>query len=1451
MAFVKPNTTLSPLLNQWKSLLQQWVLDGSLVTAAQEALLLSGIPEGLQILIDEWAVADFKSLPEVGLLSAADISGAMGAYAISTGKIYLNETWLEGARKEDVFAVLTEELGHHLDGLFNAEDTPGDEGYVFAEEIKGRTKSRELEKVEAKNDDHTIVNENGVAIEAEASNLKLFYRISGKNLSEITAIKIDKQGNIFVLGLFSASAVFGDFAINSNGAKDLFVSSTNSFGEWDSAINYGTEKNEIVYFLEVADNKAFVSYQTSPSRMGTILMFSPEGNPTNVAEFRIDDYSKSLVKAIDTNNILFSGKAFSAYGSTITIGTLQASIKDRVACYVVSKPLSGNDATWIKTFNSPYDTLVQAIDTNPAGDIIVSGYFNRSISSDGLTGSGGYGVNIFVASLAKDGTLKWLKTAGGNSNTSISAIKLLNDGSCYVTGSFSGNAGFGSLTLSEKSGSSSDIYIAKISKNGNFEWARSFGGDGNDGGTVVKTTGKGDVIFGGIYHNTIDFGKPVKQSLGGSDVFIASLSQDGEINWATSAGGENADYLNDITIDDQTGNIRASGTFSGGIFFGSNEILSASSVDIFVGTMDNKGEWAAAADRPKILLNRYEIIENSSLVNPVAEISLSNNEGSGTYTYFLWDGDGQNDNASFRIEGTKLYLKDAPDYESQSTYNVRIAGFGKDESEIENFIQLQIIDQPEPPDSISLSNLIVPENTAIGSSVATIRSHDQDKGDSARYSLAPSNNQNNNSKFSIKDNTLLLEQPLDYETQKTCSVDIIAEDSQGLRLSQKITLNVLDVIGDTPPKESYILKASQTLSANNIAAYLLSNDIDTNDHHNFTLVNGKGDESNKLFKISGNNLLFLGQAEVFDLEIYSIRLQTVDYYGNTIEQIVMLGKEPRGANKEISLKQFHEINSSKDSKPEGASVDINYGLKELDQELRMESTVTASGSKTFDGKSIQLLEFKGEGIAKTRVASPEFELKNEQHLSIRFNSYQGQTNPENQESYYYDPDRSPKRYLEYRFIANAVASTHLQLIDVNTGQVVYILNLDSSINDRSLKVDLATPYAGKFRLEAEASSKASIDYANLVGSYWDKGYVLKGKASASALLGIEGLKITTSTADVNNGQAVFSIKGSPANGQTLTAIEVTKDTDGDPTKFDYQWQSSTDGANWSNIGANAATYTITNAEQAKQIRVQVFYTDAQNFQESLTAAAVTVGAVAPTYTLTPSATTINEGAVLTSTITTTNLATGTKLYYALSGTGITTADFSAGALTGEGTTDATGKSTFTHTLANDLTTEGAESLNIKLFTDSSLSTQVGSTASVSIADTSVNPFNLDIDGDGKVTALGDGLMVIRKLFGFAFAGDVLTNKAISPTATRTTSEIHRFIESGISTGMLDVDKDGKTTALGDGLMVIRHLFGAAFAGEALTNKAISPDSPYFGPPVDHLTIANAIDSMKVIPGLSA
>jgi hypothetical protein len=117
---ISADQLLQALLPTWYQLLQQWSLDGRLSAAAQEALLLSGESEPLTALTDQWAAGDFSGLPPIVLLPASSMPGAAGAYADSTGTIYLNEDWLQTASTDAVFSVLTEELGHHLDNLLNS-----------------------------------------------------------------------------------------------------------------------------------------------------------------------------------------------------------------------------------------------------------------------------------------------------------------------------------------------------------------------------------------------------------------------------------------------------------------------------------------------------------------------------------------------------------------------------------------------------------------------------------------------------------------------------------------------------------------------------------------------------------------------------------------------------------------------------------------------------------------------------------------------------------------------------------------------------------------------------------------------------------------------------------------------------------------------------------------------------------------------------------------------------------------------------------------------------------------------------------------------------------------------------------------------------------------------------------------------------------------------------------
>jgi hypothetical protein len=114
MGLTAADETLTSLALEWRLLLLGLSADGSLVAAAQEALMLSGESPALKFLVTQWSAGDFKDLPPIVLLSRAEMNGALGAYAISTGAIYLNADWLVGASKAEVNEVLTEESGHRV-----------------------------------------------------------------------------------------------------------------------------------------------------------------------------------------------------------------------------------------------------------------------------------------------------------------------------------------------------------------------------------------------------------------------------------------------------------------------------------------------------------------------------------------------------------------------------------------------------------------------------------------------------------------------------------------------------------------------------------------------------------------------------------------------------------------------------------------------------------------------------------------------------------------------------------------------------------------------------------------------------------------------------------------------------------------------------------------------------------------------------------------------------------------------------------------------------------------------------------------------------------------------------------------------------------------------------------------------------------------------------------------
>lgn len=99
------------------------------------------------------------------------------------------------------------------------------------------------------------------------------------------------------------------------------------------------------------------------------------------------------------------------------------------------------------------------------------------------------------------------------------------------------------------------------------------------------------------------------------------------------------------------------------------------------------------------------------------------------------------------------------------------------------------------------------------------------------------------------------------------------------------------------------------------------------------------------------------------------------------------------------------------------------------------------------------------------------------------------------------------------------------------------------------------------------------------------------------------------------------------------------------------------------------------------------------------------------------------------------------------------------------------------------------------------------------------PPTIDVDGNDIYDALTDGLLLVRYLSGLT--GTALTGSAIGGTPTRSgPAEIKQYLDD--IRPLLDVDGNGTVDPLTDGLLLIRYLFGVR--GDALISGAVGTDA---------------------------
>lgn len=378
------------------------------------------------------------------------------------------------------------------------------------------------------------------------------------------SIAIDSNGSVYTVGDFTNTIDFGHgsgaFHLTSAGSSDVFVSKHDASGSilWAKGLGGFSSDNPVSLSLDQDANIFVVGYFAGLSDFdpgaGSFILTSKGSN--DIFIFKLD---------------------------------------------------SNGNFLWAQQLGGNHYDLGFAIALDENNNVYTTGSFEDTADFDPGAGTHHFiskgNQDIFINKLDNDGHYIWTKQFGGVGLDRGYTIVSDSVGNVYSSGFFSHTVDFdpGIGTFNLTSNGLTDVFLLKLDSNGNFVWAKQWGGPLTEIGKPISIDQLGNIYATGTFQDTIDIdpgpGVININSKGSSDIYISKFDPNGNLLWIKQIGDTLYDNVRSAVLD-EFNNIYLTGYFHGTVDFdpgaGIFDLSTAGDADIHICKLNPNGDfiWA-------------------------------------------------------------------------------------------------------------------------------------------------------------------------------------------------------------------------------------------------------------------------------------------------------------------------------------------------------------------------------------------------------------------------------------------------------------------------------------------------------------------------------------------------------------------------------------------------------------------------------------------------------------------------------------------------------------------------------------------------------------------------------------------------------------------------------------------------------------------------------------------